>query len=71
MAVKKFARGAGIGGAILEALMQEAKKRGDRSVILNAQIHAESFYERFRFVREGEEFMEAGIPHVRMRHQFG
>jgi predicted GNAT family N-acyltransferase len=70
MAVKKSARGAGIGGAILEALMQEAKKRGDCSVLLNAQTHAEPFYERFRFVREGEEFMEAGIPHVRMRHEF-
>ncbi|MDB5761102.1 MAG: acetyltransferase family protein [Herminiimonas sp.] len=70
MAVRKAARGAGIGGAILAALMQQAKKRGDRAVILNAQIHAEAFYVRHGFVREGDEFAEAGIPHIRMRHVF-
>jgi predicted GNAT family N-acyltransferase len=71
MAVRKPARGAGIGSLILEALMQEAKKRGDRAVELHAQLHAEAFYRRFGFVREGEEFIEAGIPHVRMRHELG
>jgi len=68
MAVKQSMRGAGIGGAILEALMQQAKMRGDKAVLLNAQIHAEPFYGRHGFVREGEEFMEAGIPHIQMRH---
>ena len=33
---------------------------------LNAQTHAQGFYERCGFVLDGEEFMEAGIPHVRM-----
>lgn len=70
MAVRKAARGAGIGGAILNALMQQARKRGDRAVVLNAQSHAAAFYQRFGFVREGEEFMEAGIPHIQMRHVF-
>jgi predicted GNAT family N-acyltransferase len=68
MAVRKSMRGAGIGGAILEALMAQAKRRGDKAVILNAQTHAEAFYARHGFVREGEEFMEAGIPHIQMRH---
>jgi len=71
MAVRKAARGRGIGKAMLEALMQEARKRGDRCVMLNAQTHAESFYRCFGFAREGEEFMDAGIPHIRMRHEFG
>lgn len=70
MAVKKAARGTGVGGMLLEALMQEAKKRGDRVVMLNAQSHAEAFYARYGFVRAGEEFMEAGIPHIYMRHVF-
>jgi predicted GNAT family N-acyltransferase len=70
MAVKKRARRAGVGSAILKALIQEAKKRGDRLVILHAQIHAESFYRCYGFAREGEEFMEAGIPHIEMRHAF-
>ncbi|OGB26617.1 MAG: GNAT family N-acetyltransferase [Burkholderiales bacterium RIFCSPLOWO2_02_FULL_57_36] len=70
MAVTRVLRGAGIGGAILEALMQQARKRGDKAVLLNAQIRAEPFYARYGFTREGEEFMEAGIPHIRMRHVF-
>jgi predicted GNAT family N-acyltransferase len=67
MAVRKEVRGAGLGSAILLALMERAKQRGDRAVVLNAQIHAEHFYRRYGFEREGEEFMEAGIPHIQMR----
>jgi predicted GNAT family N-acyltransferase len=70
MAVLEVARGQGIGSAILLALMAEAKLRGDRTVMLNAQTQAESFYRHHGFVREGEEFMEAGIPHIHMRHKF-
>lgn len=70
MAVRASARGHGIGGAILRELMLQAKARGDRTVILNAQTQAEPFYQRFGFARSGEEFMEAGIPHVEMRHTF-
>lgn len=71
MAVLSAMRNTGIGGAILEGLMREAEKRGDKAVLLNAQTRAESFYARHGFAREGEIFMEAGIPHIRMRHVFG
>lgn len=70
MAVREAARGKGVGGRILEALIAEAQRRGDRAVILNAQTHAEPFYRRFGFTREGDEFMDAGIPHIVMRRQF-
>lgn len=70
MAVRKSARGAGIGGMILQALMQEAKKRGDAAVLLNAQSAVEAFYLRHGFAREGDEYVEAGIPHIHMRHVF-
>ncbi|TFV98675.1 GNAT family N-acetyltransferase [Oxalobacteraceae bacterium OM1] len=70
MAVRASARGHGIGGAILRELMLQAKARGDSTVILNAQTQAEPFYQRYGFARSGEEFMEAGIPHVEMRHTF-
>lgn len=70
MAVVKAMRGQGVGGAVLQALMSEARKRGDPAVVLHAQSHAEQFYRRFGFVQEGEEFMEAGIPHITMRHAF-
>jgi predicted GNAT family N-acyltransferase len=70
MAVQKAARGGGVGSAIIEALMQQARMRGDHAVLLHAQTHAEQFYARYGFVREGDEFLEAGIPHIRMRHIF-
>jgi predicted GNAT family N-acyltransferase len=67
MAVKKSARGSGVGGALLEALVALAQKRGDYMVALSAQIRAASFYEGHGFSRHGHEFIEAGIPHVGMR----
>ena len=60
-------RGRGIGFALLEAAIQKARTLGMNGVYLNAQTHALGFYERAGFVAEGDEFMEAGIPHYRMR----
>jgi predicted GNAT family N-acyltransferase len=70
MAVLQSCRGRNAGSAILSALMQHAKARGDREVILNAQVQARAFYERHGFVVEGGKFLDAGIPHLRMRHLF-
>lgn len=67
MAVKQAVRGNGVGGAILERLLQVAKQRGDHVVRLNAQKQAEPFYVRYGFTRDGTEFKEAGIPHISMR----
>lgn len=69
MAVKKNARGYGVGGAILDALVALAQERGDKVVMLNAQANAEKFYAAHGFSLDGPEFMEAGIPHVSMRRQ--
>ena len=70
MAVMESARGTGIGAAILLLLMEQAKLRGQLGVQLNAQLTAEPFYQREGFAREGELFVEAGIPHVHMTHNF-
>ncbi|HEY8022958.1 MAG TPA: GNAT family N-acetyltransferase [Burkholderiaceae bacterium] len=67
MAVKKNARGMGVGGAILDALVEAARARGDKLVMLNAQTVAEPFYAAHGFARDGSGFMEAGIPHIGMR----
>ncbi len=56
-----------VGTAILQALLDEARARGMREVVVDAQTQALPFYHGFGFVEEGEEFMDAGIPHVRMR----
>jgi predicted GNAT family N-acyltransferase len=69
MAVKKSARGQGVGGAVLDALVALAQARGDKCVMLNAQASAEAFYTAHGFARDGIEFMEAGIPHIGMRRE--
>ena len=67
MAVLNRYRGLGIGGAILNELLSQARVSGVREVSLAAQRHAISFYERFAFVAEGDIFLEAGIEHRTMR----
>ena len=67
MAVLQDWRGRGIGGRLLNALMEEARRRGHREVALSAQVHAVAFYRAHGFVEEGAEYLEAGIRHQTMR----
>ena len=67
MAVLAAARRGGIGGALLQALMQAAVVQGFHDVVLHAQSYVAPFYARHGYVIEGEEFTEAGILHRTMR----
>lgn len=67
MAVIASARRTGIGGGLLQALMQMALAQGCDDIVLHAQSYVAPFYARHGYVIEGEEFMEAGIPHRTMR----
>jgi predicted GNAT family N-acyltransferase len=69
MAVLESARGQGVGTALLRALLQAARARGDREVVLSAQTHAMPFYEKAGFIAEGDEYDDAGIPHRQMRRR--
>lgn len=66
MAVLKAWRGKGLGSALLQCLLEESRRRSMSKIILNAQITAKAFYAKFGFQVTGSEFMEAGIPHVKM-----
>ncbi len=66
MAVLKEWRRKGFGGAMLMRLLKESKRQGMKEVILNAQTTAIQFYTRFGFIVASKEFMDAGIPHVKM-----
>lgn len=67
MAVLRPWRGRGAGSAILGALAEVARARGDAELVLAAQLHAIGFYRVHGFVEEGEVFLDAGIAHRRMR----
>jgi predicted GNAT family N-acyltransferase len=67
MAVLMPWRNRGVGGLMLGSLMRRAKERGDREIVLSAQVRAVPFYLRHGFNREGPEYEEAGIAHQLMR----
>jgi predicted GNAT family N-acyltransferase len=71
MAVRRDARGKGAGAAVLAELERIAAERGLVTVVLHAQVTAESFYLRHGYVAEGPRFEEAGIEHVRMAKRLG
>jgi predicted GNAT family N-acyltransferase len=66
LAVLARRRRHGAGGQILEALVSEACARRLNRIYLHAQSQAISFYEKHGFRKEGSEFVEAGISHVKM-----
>lgn len=67
MAVLKDWRDRGVGSALLQLLLEQARTRGMPEVRLHAQAAATDFYLKHQFEIAGEEFMEAGIVHRPMR----
>lgn len=62
------ARGLGLGAALIEAALDELRRQpGVSEAWLGSQSQATGFYEKLGFAVEGEEFMDAGIPHRDMR----
>jgi YbgC/YbaW family acyl-CoA thioester hydrolase len=71
MAVHRVLRGCRLGEQLLLALMEAARARGAREVVLHAQRSAESFYARLGFKPRGAGFEEAGIAHIEMTRALG
>ena len=66
MAVLKKHRQQGVGSAILALLIDNAEKKNLERVYLHAQVEAIPFYLYHGFTCQGDEFMDAGIPHKTM-----
>lgn len=62
-------RGRGVGTVLLHALIDLARTRQLGAVTLHAQRDAVPFYLHHGFEEEGDEFEEAGIPHLHMRRK--
>lgn len=60
---KRSARGQGHTSRLLQAAIAEV---GDYPCRIDAQTYLEEMYSRHGFVRDGDEFLEDGIPHVSM-----
>jgi predicted GNAT family N-acyltransferase len=58
-------RGKGVGQELVRTVLADLPKDATY-VYMHAQIQAVSLYERFNFVKIGDEFEEAGIRHFKM-----
>lgn len=66
VAVAADSRGEGWGRQIMESVESWGREAGYTRFVLNAQTHVREFYERLGYKAHGEEFEEAGIPHIAM-----
>lgn len=67
LAVLPQYRGQKIGDLSLRLLIYKAFSSGAEEVSVSAQSYLKRFYEKFGFRAEGEEYTEAGRPHIMMR----
>ncbi|WP_407703013.1 GNAT family N-acetyltransferase [Virgibacillus tibetensis] len=64
--VLKNHRGKSHGRQIILAMEKLISSKGYSKAKLNAQTHAENFYQRLGYKTISGEFLDAGIPHVTM-----
>ena len=69
MAVLRACRGRGLGRALLDALVVDARARGFVRAALNAQDHAVAFYAKAGFTPYGETLVECDILHQPMERR--
>jgi len=61
------ARRTGVGKTLMKNTMGYIENNfGNVPIRIGAQLYLQKFYESFGFVREGDEYMEDGIPHIIM-----
>ncbi len=63
------ARGRGLAARLVSDVVVELG--GSGAIVLDAQSHLAHWYARFGFVRDGEDFVEDGIPHTPMARPAG
>ena len=65
--VPKPYRGKSIGAELIQYIIKHARKMASiRAVKLGAQTHAVDFYRKLGFRELGDEYIDAGIPHIDM-----
>ena len=60
-------RRCGLGSRVVSAAIDTAREKfSARRISLEAQVYAKSLYEKLGFIQASDEFLEDGIPHVKM-----
>jgi predicted GNAT family N-acyltransferase len=67
VAICQFKRGLGVGELLMSAVEGSPELKHVDCFILEAQTHALGFYARLGYEAYGDEFLDAGIPHRRMK----
>lgn len=67
-AVRKSLREQGIGSRLFATTLQRIRDAGQPQIGLEAQVDRIAFYERFGFHAYGEDYLDAGIVHRRMKN---
>lgn len=67
LAVLKLFRGQQIGDLALRLLLYKAFNSGAAEIFISAQTYIMPLYKKFGFKEYGEEYNEAGIPHMAMK----
>ncbi|MER3433547.1 MAG: GNAT family N-acetyltransferase [Leptolyngbya sp. ERB_1_1] len=70
LAVLADLRKHGVGRRIVETVLEFLSDKNISDLRIHAQISVVAFYQKLGFVTEGEEFEEAGIPHIKMNYKF-
>lgn len=66
VAVSTKLQGAGIGTKLMEFAEQTAYNQGQQTIVLHARKHVADWYASIGYEQVGNEFLEVGIPHVKM-----
>jgi len=66
MAVHPRHQGKGLGRRIIHDVETHLARRGFVHLVMHARMTAVGFYTKLDYARVGHEFVEVGIPHVRM-----
>ena len=61
-------RGKGLGHKLMSFSIEfTLKKFGEYPILISAQKHLENYYQKHNFISTGKEYLEDGIPHIKMK----
>lgn len=69
VATRQPYRHRGLASQLVQLLMEHGRRQGHTEAVLDSQLAAMPLYEALGFVAEGEIFMDADLPHRRMRRK--